>query len=382
MKSSMSQATQTGAPRCISERPYEIPCDQKYKHMKKLIIIALLLVGGGAVAFTLYNNKKEMNQAATLAMKSSEYISVTVEKVEEKTVNRNFEANGIFKPSQELKLMSEASGAIVKIQRRKGDYVRKGDLLVQIDDRLIRSEYTIKKLTRDQAERDLKRFENLAATDAITKKQLEENENAFKIADAQLGALKKRLDDTQVTAPIAGFINEDYYELGTLVSPGMALADIINKSPLKLVVNVTESEIAKVTKGDEISVRVNAISDQDFAGKVHFISDKADASFKYQVELIMTSKNQDKIKPGMFGTAQFKFSQEEKVLMIDRKSISGSLKDPGVYLIKDGVAVYQPVKIHPLDNGFVEILDGLKAGDQVIASGLINVKEGTKVKVQ
>jgi multidrug efflux pump subunit AcrA (membrane-fusion protein) len=58
------------------------------------------------------------------------------------------------------------------------------------------------------------------------------------------------------------------------------------------------------------------------------------------------------------------------------------LKDPGVYLIKDGVAVYQPVKIHPLDNGFVEILDGLKAGDQVIASGLINVKEGTKVKVQ
>ncbi|RAI93933.1 efflux RND transporter periplasmic adaptor subunit [Algoriphagus yeomjeoni] len=350
--------------------------------MKKLIIIALLLVGVGAVAFTLYNNKEEMNEAATLAMKSSEFISVTVEKVEEKTVNRNFEANGIFEPSQELKLMSETSGAIVKIQRRKGDYVRKGDLIVQIDDRLIRSDYTIAKLKRDQAEKDLKRFENLAATDAITKKQFEESENAFKIADAQLSALKKRLDDTQVTAPIAGFINEDYYELGALVSPGMPLADIINKSPLKLSVNVTESEIAKVTKGEEIAVKVNAISNQEFTGKVHFISDMADASFKYQVELIMTSKNQDQIKPGMFGTAQFKFSQDEKVLKIDRKSISGSLKNPGVYLIKDGTAVYQPVKINPLDDGTVEILDGLKAGDEVIASGLINVKEGTKVKVQ
>ena len=350
--------------------------------MKKFIIIALLLVGVGAVAFTLYNNKQEMNEAATLAMKSSEYISVTVEKVDEKTVNRNFEANGIFEPSQELKLMSETSGAIVKIQRRKGDYVRKGDLIVQIDDRLIRSDYTIAKLNRDQAEKDLKRFENLAATDAITKKQLEENENAFKIADAQLSALKKRLDDTQVTAPIAGFINEDYYEMGTLVSPGMPLVDIINKNPLKLSVNVTESEIAKVNKGDEIAVRVNAMSNQDFTGKVNFISDKADASFKYEVELIMNSKNQDQIKPGMFGTAQFEFSQEEKVLKIDRKSIAGSLKDPGVYLIKDGVAVYQPVKINPLDDGTVEILDGLKAGDEVIASGLINVKEGTKVKVQ
>ncbi len=350
--------------------------------MKKLIIIALLLVGVGAVAFTLYNNKEEMNEAATLAMKSSEYISVTVELVEEKTVNRNFEANGVFQPSQELKLMSETSGSIVKIQKRKGDYVRKGDLIVQIDDRLIRADYTIAQLNRDQAEKDLKRFENLAATDAITKKQLEENEKAFKIADAQLTALKKRLDDTQVTAPISGFINQDYYEMGTLVSPGMPLADIINKNPLKLSVKVTESEIAKVKLGEEIAVRVNAISSQDFTGKVHFISDKADASFKYEVELIMNSPNQDQIKPGMFGTAKFKFSQEEKVLKIDRKSIEGSLKSPGVFLIKDDVAVYQPVKINPLDDGTVEILEGLKAGDKVIASGLINVKEGTKVKVQ
>lgn len=350
--------------------------------MKKSIIIALVLVGAGAVAFTLYNNKQEMNEAATLAMKSSEYISVTVEKVAEETVNRNFEANGVFEPSQELKLMAETSGSIVKIHRRKGDYVRKGDLIVQIDDRLIRSEYTIAKLNRDQAEKDLERFKNLASTDAITKKQLEENENAFKIADAQLAALKKRLDDTQVTAPIAGFINEDYYEMGTLVSPGMPLADIINKDPLKLAVKVTETEIAKVKLGDEIAVRVNAMANQDFTGKVNFISNMADASFKYEVELVMNSKNQDQIRPGMFGTAQFEFSQEEKVLKIDRKSIAGSLKDPGVYLIKEGVAVYQPVKINPLDDGTVEILEGLKAGDEVIASGLINVKEGTKVKVQ
>ncbi|MCE7058021.1 efflux RND transporter periplasmic adaptor subunit [Algoriphagus sp. AGSA1] len=350
--------------------------------MKKSIIIALLLVGVGAVAFTLYNNKQEMNEAATLAMKSSEYISVTVENVEEKTVNRNFEANGVFQPSQELNLMSETSGSIVKIHKRKGDYVRKGDLIVQIDDRLIRADYTIAQLNRDQAEKDLKRFENLAATDAITKKQLEENEKAFKIADAQLTALKKRLDDTQVTAPISGFINQDHYEMGTLVSPGMPLAEIINKTPLKLSVKVTESEIAKVKLGEEIAVRVNAISNQDFTGKVHFISDRADASFKYEVELVMNSANQDQIKPGMFGTAQFKFSQEEKVLKIDRKSIAGSLKSPGVFLIKDEVAVYQPVKINPLDDGTVEILEGLKAGDKVIASGLINVKEGTKVKVQ
>jgi hypothetical protein len=84
----------------------------------------------------------------------------------------------------------------------------------------------------------------------------------------------------------------------------------------------------------------------------------------------------------MFGTAAFQFSQDEKVLQINRKSIAGSLKDPGVFLIQDGAAVYQKVVINPLSDGTVEILDGLKAGDEVIASGLINVKEGTNVKVQ
>lgn len=350
--------------------------------MKKIIIIALVLVGAGAVGFTLYTNKQEMEEAATLAMKSSEYISVTVEQVAEETVNRNFEANGVFIPSQELKLMSETSGSIVKILKRKGDYVRRGDLIVQIDDRLIRSEYNIAKLRKEQAEKDLNRFENLVETDAITKKQFEDAENGFLMAEAQLSALKKRLDDTQITAPISGFINEDYYEMGALVSPGMPIADIINRSPMKLAVKVTESEIHKVKKGDEIQVKANAIGNESFMGKVSFISDKADPSFKYEVELVMVGENQNMIKPGMFGTAQFEFSQEEKVLKISRKSIAGSLKSPGVYMIQDGVARYKAIKINPLSDGNVEIIEGLQAGDEVIASGLINVQEGTKVKAQ
>lgn len=349
--------------------------------MKKLIIIGFLLIGVSAIAFTLYNNKTELNEAAESAMKSSEFISVTVEKVENQTVNRNFEANGVFEPSQELKLMSETSGAITKILKRKGDYVKKGDLIVQVDDRLIRSDYTIAQLNLEQAEKDVKRYENLANTDAITKKQLEDNQKAFKIAEAQFSALQKRLEDTQVKAPISGFINEDYFELGTLVSPGMALVDIINKNPLKLSVGVTEGEIAKVKKGEQITVGVNAITGQDFTGKVDFISDKANGAFKYEVVLLMNG-NPEQIKPGMFGTAHFNFSQDEEVLKISRKSIAGSLKDPGVYLIENGQAVYRAVKINPLDDGMVEVLEGLKAGDEVIASGLINVKEGTKVKVQ
>jgi membrane fusion protein (multidrug efflux system) len=350
--------------------------------MKRLLVIGFLLIGVSAIAYTLYNNKNELEEAATLAMKSSEYISVTVEKVAEKDVNRNFEANGVFEPSQELKLMSETSGAIIKINKRKGDFVKKGDVIVQVDDRLIRADYTVTKLNLEQAGKDVKRYENLANTDAITKKQLEDAQKGYSIAEAQFSALQKRLDDTQIKAPISGYINEEYYEMGALVNPGSPIADLINTSALKLAVKVTENEISKVKLGDQISVRVNAIKGETFTGKVDFISKKADGAFKYEVIVLMTGSNLDKISPGMFGTAAFQFAQEGKVLQISRKAIAGSLKDPGVYTIKDGRAVYKPIKINPLTEGSIEVLEGLNANEEVIVSGLINVKEGTPVKVQ
>ncbi|MFD2036072.1 efflux RND transporter periplasmic adaptor subunit [Belliella marina] len=350
--------------------------------MKKAIIIILLLSGVAATAYTLYNNKAELNETAEAAMKTSDFISVTTEKVQQKAVTRNFESNGVFKAYQELQVMSETNGAVVQIFKKKGDYVKKGDIILQIDDRLIRSEYNITKLNRDQSERDLKRYTNLAQSDAITKKQFEDSEKLFQISENQLLGLQKRLDDTKIKAPISGFINEDFYEMGSLLNPGMPVVNLINKNPMKLNVHVSESEVSRIKLGEEVSVRVNAVANEKFKGKVDFISEKADAAFKYEVIILMNAGNLEKIKPGMFGTAEFEFSQEENVLQISRKAITGSLKDPGVFLIKDDIAQYQKVSINPLKDGNVEIVGGLQEGDVVIASGLINVKDGTKVKVQ
>jgi hypothetical protein len=88
------------------------------------------------------------------------------------------------------------------------------------------------------------------------------------------------------------------------------------------------------------------------------------------------------IKPGMFGTATFASTDTANRLLINRKSIVGGLKNPGVYTIENGVAVYRSVQIQPINASLVEVLEGLSAGDEIIASGLINVKEGIQVKAQ
>ncbi|MCU0401296.1 MAG: efflux RND transporter periplasmic adaptor subunit [Algoriphagus sp.] len=349
--------------------------------MKKISIILLLVVAAGAVAFTLYTNKTEMEAATETAMKSSEFVPVTLEKVASKTMETSFESNGVFEANQELTLMAETGGAVVKINKRKGDFVRAGDLILQIDDRLIQAELTVALLNLDQTKKDLQRFSNLVDSDAITKKQFEDTERAFKIAEAQLKAIRKRAEDTQIKAPISGYINEDYYEPGTLVSPGMPLAELINTNPLKLNLNVSEREVATVRLGQKVNVKVNALPNAPQQGIVKFISNKADGAFKYEVILEITSPS-PAIKPGMFGTATFTNSDTADRLLISRKSLVGGLKNPGVYIVANGVAVYRSVQIQPINASLVAVTEGLSAGDEIIASGLINVKDGIKVKAQ
>jgi RND family efflux transporter MFP subunit len=350
--------------------------------MKKLIIILLVLFAGGAVAFTLYNNKAEMAAETAHAMKTGEFIFAKVEKVKPENISRSFEANGVFDAYQEVTLMSETNGAVVKILKKKGDYVNKGDLIIQIDDRLIQSELTIATLNLEKSENDFRRFENLAGTDAVTKKQLEESEIGFKIAKAQLAAIQKRAGDTQIKAPISGYINEDFYEPGVLVSIGMPLAHIINKNPLKMTIKVSESEIADVKLGQKIPVRANAIANEEFESEVDFISNKADASFKYEVVLKLKNPKVDKIKPGMFGTANFSTSASKSALVIDRKSLTGGLKDAAVFTVENGVAVKRPIQINPINANQIEVVSGLTEGEEIITSGLINIKEGSKIKAQ
>lgn len=349
--------------------------------MKKLIIILLLVISVGAVAFTLYSNKTEMEAATETAMKSSEFVPVTIEKVQSKSMELSFESNGIFEAHQELTIMSETGGAVVKIHKKKGDYVRAGDLILQIDDRLIQSELTIAQLNLEQSKKDLQRFTNLMETDAITKKQYEDTDRGFKIAEAQLQAIQKRAEDTQIKAPISGYINEDFYEQGTLVSPGMPLAELINKNPLKLNLQVSEREVATVKLGQKVPVQINALPNLTQEGTVKFISDKADGAFKYEVILEIKNPSPE-IKPGMFGTATFASTDTANRLLINRKSIVGGLKNPGVYTIENGVAVYRSVQIQPINASLVEVIEGLSEGDEIIASGLINVKDGIQVKAQ
>lgn len=345
--------------------------------MKKIITPLVLIVIIGAIAFTLSNRKQEMAAKAEVAMRTSQAIPVLTETVGKSAHVVNFTANGTFEANQELTLQSEANGKVVRIYKRKGDYVSAGQLIAQLDDELLQSELVIHTLAYEQSKKDLERYKNLAGTDAITRKQFEDAQNGHKSAEAQLKMIKKRIADTRITAPISGYINNDYIEIGTLIMPGMPVVDIVNTDPLKLRINVSELEVAQIKVGDKVQVKAGVFPDRTYNGTVSFLAKKGDAALRYGVEISLDGSTEG-LKPGMFGYATFNYEGQEAIL-ISRKALAGSLKNPEVFVAENGRASLRSIKVASMGQDQLVLLDGLKEGEKLIVSGQINLKDGTPV---
>jgi membrane fusion protein, multidrug efflux system len=348
--------------------------------MKKLIYILVVVAVIGAIAFTLMNNKKEMAAKAAVADIKSDAISVALTEAKTARIDKSFTAQGNFEPIQTLVLMSETNGQIKQVLKRKGDRVRAGEVLLRVEASTMNADLATAQANYEKAKRDLGRYENLAAGEAITKRQLEEARVGVKTTEAQLVGARQRLNKTRITAPISGEINEIYVEVGSYLNPGTKLYDIVNVDKLKLTVKAGEREVLLIRKGDKVSVQADVNATEKYTGTVTAIAAQADASLKYDVEIEVKNPGENSLRAGMYGTAFFEIADQRDALLLPREAIVGGLQDPSVYVVENDIARLRKVKIGTVTQDQVEIVEGLTAGQKVVRSGQINLQDGLKVK--
>ncbi|WP_162052515.1 efflux RND transporter periplasmic adaptor subunit [Pontibacter pamirensis] len=347
--------------------------------MKKLIYIVVVIAILGAIGFKLMSNKEQMEAKAAVAEIKSDAIPVTITEIKTAKLDKSFTAQGNFAPIQSLTLLSETQGQIQTVAKRKGDKVKAGELLVQVENNTMAADLATAQSNAEKAKRDLERFENLAAGDAITKRQLEDARLAAKSTQGQLVAARQRLNKTRITAPISGEINEIYVEVGSFLNPGTKLYDIVNVDKLKLKVKVSESEVLLVEKGAKVIVKADAGSGQEYEGTVTAIAAQADPTLKFDVEVEVKNAANNNLRAGMYGTAFFEAAEQRDALLLPRQAIVGSIQNPSVYVVKDQKAYLRQVRVGTVTQDQVEILDGVQPGEQIVQSGQINLREGMKV---
>jgi len=349
--------------------------------MKKILsyIITLCLIA--IVILMLIKNKKEINTEIQFAEQKVEAYPVKVEVVKSGTLDTRLEISGILSAAHDLMLMAETQGRVQTIYKKEGDWIRQGDAIAQVNDELMKAELMVTEANYEKAKKDLERALTLSDGGAITQQQLEGLQLNEKAAQAKYITSKKRVADALIKAPISGYINKMFLKEGGMIGAGVPACELVNTRSLKMTVKVDETEVVKIKRGMEVNVKIAALNEDILKGTTTSIGSKADYALQYEIELMITENPEEKLKDGMVATAIFTFEDEEEGPVIPLKALTGSTKDPKVYIVDGDIARIRPVKIAFIYEEYIKIEDGLSPGDRLITAGQFNLRDNMQVKV-
>lgn len=345
--------------------------------MKKAIgIIISLLVVAGIVAL-LASNKKKMNEEASSTIQMEKAVSVSTIILEDEIYSLDFAASGASQAVSELNYVSNVQGRVIEIYADNGKQVRKGEPLLKIDSDLLESDYKASLAAYDAMALDVQRFTNSNQAGGVTDQQLDNMKTQLAAAESRLDRSRKMLEDAVVKSPMTGVINARYVELGSLIAPNAPLFDIVNESRLKVTVGVPESKVKLLSKGQKVTVTNSATPGKTYSGHINYIGIKTDRGLNYPVEVYL---NQDsELRIGMYLKVQFADHAERTGVLVPRKAIIGSAKAANVFVVAGGKAARREVTLGEMIGDRVEILEGVRAGEEIITAGIMNVADGTEV---
>jgi len=350
----------------------------------KRSVIITIVIAVAAVVFIvvkLSGNKKKYQNEIAYAQTTIKKVPVSVEKVAKGALSENVVATGSLEASDVLSLVSETQGKIVRVYKHEGDQVSAGSVIVKVDDEVIAANVLTAEANYAQNQKDVERYTRLAQENAIAKRDLEQANIALKRAKADLINARKAQSNTAIKAPISGYINSDNnLTVGKYLANATVVCEIVNNSVLKLNIKVSDQEVYKIKKGQQVNVHLTVFPDKQFAGRITAIAEKADAAMKFNVEITLKNDKGAHLKSGLYAEVELPIKSENKII-IDKKAIVGSMKSPVVYVVEKGKAVRRELIVGQSNDAQVEVLNGLSAGEAVIVNGQLNLKDGDDVDI-
>lgn len=253
-----------------------------------------------------------------------------------------------------------------------GDHVQKGQKLVLLDNVNIDQ----LKVRLDNTEREYNRALELFNIGGGTKQSVDQLKTELDAARRQYDNM---VENTILVSPITGVVTARNYDAGDMTStnPILTIEQIV---PVKVLVNVSESEFTKVHKGMKVPVYLDVYGDEEFTGSVSLIHPRIDASSRtFTVEIDIPNQN-ERIRPGMFARVVMNYGSEERVVVPDRAIVkqTGS-GEKFVYVYKDGHVSYNKVEIGQRLGDSYELISGVDNGAEVVISGQSRLNNGMKV---
>lgn len=319
-------------------------------------------------------------------------LTVTILPVKATALTRRIVASGTVLPWEEIQVATEAQGlAITEVLVDEGDQVAAGQILLRLNDAVLKAQLTQQeaglisaRAVLAEARANLARAQDLQPRGTVSRQSLDERIAAertaaaqVQVAEAALTETRARLDQTVVRAPTDGIIAKKTANLGQVVGAGSELFRLIRDGRLELKAEVPETTFAGLSPGLAATVTAEGIG-QPVAARVRSLSPTVDSRTRLGIAHVALPAGSG-LRPGMFASAAIEIGTTE-ALMVPASAIVWRDGVEGVFTIDGaGLAHFAPVLTGARPKGEVEIRDGLKAGDRIAVQGAGFLEEGDKV---
>lgn len=291
-----------------------------------------------------------------------------VEQIQEYTATVEAEVKNNIAPSSPVR--------IDRIFVEVGDRVVKGQKLVQMDAANLQQ----KKLQLDNQRIEFQRMDELYKVGGASKSEWDASKMQL---DVQETSYKNLLENTSLLSPVTGVVTARNYDNGDMYSGGEPVLTVEQITPVKLLINVSETYFTKVKKGAPVHVKLDVFGDEEFTGKISLVYPTIDpATRTFQVEIQLPNRDQ-KVRPGMFARATLNFGTQDNVVVPDLAIVkqAGS-GDRYVYVYKDGKVSYNKVELGRRMGAEYELRSGVPDNSQVVVAGQARLINGTEVEVE
>lgn len=348
--------------------------------MKKYISITFISAG-----LLMLNSCNKDNQSAGT---EEELPVVKVEKV----FSHDVEQIGTYTATVEPELINNISSStpnrIKEIFVDEGFLVAKGQKIAILDDvnittyetQVANAKASLANI-QDNYNRALKLYEIGGGTKQnVDAMQLQLTNAQNTLASAER-TLKNVMENTVLTSPINGIVTARNYDPGDMTGT-LPIVTVAQVNPVKIVINVPESELSRVVKGMPAHITFDTYGDEDFTGTVNMVSPTVDTNTRTFGVEIGLNNSEGKILPGMFGRVKLQLGQANHVVVPDRAVV----KQPGsgnqfIYVYHNGKVSYNKVELGQRINNTYELLSGVEPGDTVVTTGQARLADGVEVKL-
>lgn len=305
--------------------------------------------------------------------------AVEVYEVARGEVRSEIRRPGRVEAALRAEIHTKTSGRLVDLRVDVGDEVEAGELLAVVDQSAALARLRRAEAALELAEASWDRISRLFEEGVASAQERDEARSALESATAERDEARSALEDTLLTAPFAGVVSRRYIDLGGFALPGSPVLELVQEEPLKVLVELTGEELARVNVGIPAYVSFAGASGE-VEGRVARVSPVLEESRTGQVEVRLAGSGGG-ARPGMFCLVRFVTEVRPDVLVVPTSALVTASDSPAVYLAENGIARLRHVEVGLEFRGLTEVRAGLSEGDPVVVTNLDDLTDGARIRV-